>query len=372
MTKKLDFTDLRILEGLGDYGPRNFTDVARKLGMHGETLRKRLERLQSRFFLRTHVNVYHTFLGLKKAVVFAESVPGYEDLLLESLKQNDFWIFVSRCYGTFDGCIGIFTIPKDHCDEFEKFLEEMKQLGITKNVQIFWSTCFHYVHSRCNWYDPQSKTWKFKWDEWTEEIKNERTKLPYTLVDPKEFPIRGDKLDVLMLKELEKDATISFVDLAKILKISPQLARYHYQKHIIGRGLMESFEISAFHFDRTPSDVFFFIFRFDNPEKLAKFASSLLDKSFVRGLGKILGENALFGYLYLPRSEFRTFLNTLSKLVRDGFLESYRYVIQDMESSSRQTISYEYFKNKSWIYDHKRHIENLRKLVKNANIQTAM
>lgn len=129
MSKKINFKDLRILEGLAIYGPRNISKVARKLKMPGETLRKRLKRLSSKFFLRLHTNIYHTNLGLKKAVVFAEAVPGYEDLLFDCLKQNDFWIHASRCYGSFEGCVGVFTIPKDYCYEFEQFLKEMNSLA---------------------------------------------------------------------------------------------------------------------------------------------------------------------------------------------------------------------------------------------------
>ena len=340
--------------------------------MHAETLRKRLKRLQSQNFLRTHVNIYHTNLGLKKAVVFAEAVSGYEDLLFDCLKQNEFWIAVARCYGMFEGCVVVYTIPKDHCDEFELFIAEVEKLGVAGDIQVFWSTCFHSVHSRCSWFDRLIGTWSFQWDDWIDEIKSEKTKLPYTLFDPKDFPIYGDMVDVLMLKELEKDATISFVNLAKILKISPQLVRYHFQRHIIERGLIEGFEVTTFHFGRAISDFFFFIFKFDSFEKLAKFASSLLDKSFVKGLGKILGKNALFGYLYLPRSEFRRFLSALSKLVQNDFMQSYRYVIQDLTKSSRETIPYQCFKDGMWVYDHNKHIENLQDQVKRNKLKPAM
>jgi len=367
--QNFSFQDLRVLEGLAEYGPRNISEVARKLGIPAETLRKKVKRLSSQIFLRTNVNIYHTSLGLKKAVVFAEAISGYEDLLLDCLKQNGFWIFLGRCYGMFEGCVGIFTIPKDYLSEFEQFLNQIKRLGVAKNVEVFWSTCFHSVHSRCNWFDKQLKYWNFQWDNWIKETKNEKTKLPYTLVDPKDFPILGDEIDILMLKELEKNATIKTARLAEMLKISPQLARYHFHEHLVGRGLIESFEVSAFHFGRETSDFYFFIFSFDNHEKLAKFASSLLDKPIAKALGKILGKNALYGYIYLPRSEFRNFLKALSKLVKTGFLDSYRYVIQDLENSSRQTISYEYFKNGSWIYDHKKHMENLQNAVRNAGLE---
>ena len=372
MPQKLSFVDLKILESLAIYGPRNLTKVAKKLGMPPETLHKRFRRLRSQIFLRTHANLYHTNLGLRKAVVFAEAVPGYENLLFECLKQNDFWIAIARCYGMFEGCVSVFTIPKESCRKFEEFLREIKQLGVAKEIHFYWSTCFHSVHSRCNWFDLKSGTWVFKWENWINEIKNQQTKLPHTLVEPKDFPVLADKTDVLILKELEKDATISFENLAKSIGISPQLVRYHFYKHIVERGLLESFEVTVFHFGREASDFFFFVFWFDSFEKLAKFASSLLDKPFVKGLGKILGENALFGYLYLPRSEFRKFLGVLSKLIGNGFLKSYRYAIQDLEASSRQTISYEYFKDRKWIYNHEKHLKKLRNLIQKARPELAM
>lgn len=360
----VDYTDLKILEGLDVYGPRNVTNVARKLGIPAETARKRLKGLQSQNFLKFHVNIYHTNLGLKKAVVLAEATPGYEDLLFNCLKTNDFWIGITRCYGKFEGCLGIYTIPLSHIEEFKRFVKELERLKLAKNIQVFWSTCFHSVPFTCNWFDEGSETWVFPWDKWLEEIPSQGTKLPYTLVDPEDFPTLGDEIDVFILKELEKDATISFTDLARILDTSPQLVRYHFREHLLKRGLIESFEVTFFHFGRATSDYFFFIFKFDSMEKLAKFALSLLDKPFAKGLGKILGDSALIAYLYLPKPEFRKFIDSLSKLIRNGLLRDYDYLIQDLREASRQTISYEYFKDGAWLYDHEKHIQNLRKLVK--------
>lgn len=366
MLPNIDYTDLKILEGLNTYGPRNVTRVARKLGIPAETMRKRLKRLKtldSEVLLRFNANVYHTNLGLKKAVALAEATPGYEDLLFKCLKTNDFWIAVSRCYGRFEGCLGIYTIPKAHTSEFKRFIDELENLGLARNIQIFWSTCFHSVPFTRNWFDEASNAWVFPWDKWVEEIPSKGTKLPYTLVDPEDFRILGDETDLFILKELEKDATISFTDLAETLSMSPQLVRYHFRRHLMERGLIESFEVTFFNFDKAVSDYFVFIFQFEDMKKLAKFALSLLDKPFAKGLGKILGDSALLGYLYLPKPEFRNFIASLSKLIRRGWLQAYDYVIQDLKKASRQTISYKNFSDGSWLYDHKRHIRDLREMV---------
>jgi DNA-binding Lrp family transcriptional regulator len=221
---------------------------------------------------------------------------------------------------------------------------------------------------RTKWFDKASNTWSFQWDEWLKEIPRSSTELPMTLRDPSEFPVKGDRTDVLILKEMETDPLVRMTDLAKKIGISQQLAAYHYLKHIQTEGLIESFEISFPYFDKASSDGFVFIFEFDSYEKFAKFASSLLDKPFVRGLGKVLGKNALIGHLYFPRSEFRRFVDTLSTLIKSKTLSNYSYIIQDPGRAKRQTISYEYFKNRKWTYDHEKYIRNLKKLGKSSSL----
>jgi len=363
MHKPFDMVDLEVLEAFATYGPRNVTEVSRKLHMPAESLRKRLNRLNSQTFLRFHANVYLANLGLRKVVVFAEAVPGYESALLDAFKINDFWTFLSRCYGMFEGCVGLFAVPDGSRSAFEHFIGELERVGLSKEAQIFWSTSFYSVQSKRKWFNPKTKTWNFDWDGWVQQIETENTDLPQVLAEPKTFPVRADEIDVFILKELEKDATVSFKRLAERLDISPQLVRYHYYNHLISGGLLEGFEVTVFHFGND-SESAFFIFSFDEEQNLVRFASSLLDKPFVKALGKILDKNQLYGYLYFPRSELREFLGILSKLVRSGFLKDYQYAIQDFASSARETIPFQCFKKGKWVYDHERYMNILNKFLR--------
>jgi DNA-binding Lrp family transcriptional regulator len=360
MHKPFDVEDLKVFEALATYGPRNVTEVSRKLHIPAETLRKRLNRLNSQTFLRFNINVNHANLGLRKAVVFAEAFPGYENALLDALKINDFWTYLTGCYGMFEGCVGIFVVPDENRSAFEHFISELERMGLSRRSQIFWSMYFYSVPSKSKWFNPETKTWNFDWDEWVREIEMEDPNFFHSLAEPKAFSVKADEIDVFILKELEKDATISFKRLAKRLNLSPQLVRYHYYNHLIGRNLLESFDVTMFHFGKD-SESSFFTFNFDEEQNLARFASSLLDKPFVTAIDKILGKNQLYGYLYFPRSEFRGFLRILSKLVRSGFLKHYQYAIQDSTSSIRETIPYQCFKNGKWVYDHERYINILNK-----------
>jgi len=268
----------------------------------------------------------------------------------------------------FEGYLGIYVIPKGHETEFEEFIQHVEKLGLVKNMQVFWSTCFHTVNRTGKWFDYESGTWIFPWDKWIEEIQAEETELPDTLVDPEDFPIKADDIDIFILKELEVDATMSLATIAKKLGTTLQTVRYHYEKHCIGRGLIETFMIFIMPFDRAVSDLYFFRFKFDSRETMAKFALSLLDKPFVYIIGKVLRENVIITQFYLPKLEFRRFVDSLVKLIRSGFLQSYAYVVQDIRPGTwvSEELKYELFKDGSWIYDHKEHIKNLHDLVERA------
>jgi DNA-binding Lrp family transcriptional regulator len=373
MPKPCDNLDVRILEGLAEYGPRNITKVAKELNVPRGTVISRIKRMSSSFYLRLLTTIYHTNLGMKKAVVFAKATPGQEDVLFDCLKVNKFYIYLSRCFGMFEGCIGIYVIPVEDTAEFEDFLAEVERLGITQDIKLFWSTCFHTVNRTRKWFDDDKKTWVFPWDKWLDEVSSSGSELPYTLKDPESFPLKADETDLFIVKELEKDATVNLASIARKFGTTLQNIRYHYEKHVVKHGLIETFQIAILPLDRATVDILFFIFKFSDSEKMGKFARSLLDKPFVAILGKILNENALVSQVYLPRHEFRNFIDALSKLARDNFLERYDYVVQDLRPGkwSRETIPFELFKNGRWMYEHSQHLDAIHALTSDTKQETS-
>jgi len=359
-----DSVDLKIVEFLGKYGPRNTTHIARELGIYQGTVRKRIKRMISKFFITFHARIYHTNIGLRKAFVFAEAIPGDEERLFDCLKANDFWVYVGPCYGRYEGYYAIYTVPNEHIVEFEQFVKQLEKTGVARKVQFFWSTSLQTVNSTVKWFNRHRGAWILPWNEWMREILTSKgTRLPYTLEDPKDFPLKGDYIDIFILKELEKDARVKLTKIAEMLDLTPEAVLYHYKKHIMERGLIEGFEVLFHRFDKGASDFSVFVFKFEDKEKMIRFALSLFDKPFVYTFGKILGENALIAHMLLPRPEYVKFKKVLSKLIKIGFLQTYEYIMEDFEGRARQTISYEFFKDGSWVYDHDEHLKRLHNLV---------
>jgi len=360
---KLDSLDIKILAALRTYGPRNFAEVARRTKISPTTLQYRLKSLSSHFSLIFLTNIYHVNLGLKKIVIVVEAQPGREELLLNCLKVNGFWIYLAPIYGIIQGYLGVYTIPEDHIAKFEQFLNELKDIDVARSVRYVWTTSLQKVNLVGTWFDFDSEVWAFQWENWVNEILGKSTELPYTLKDPDQFPILADEIDMFILKELEKNAVISFSELAKRLGITPPAVRHRYRK-LLKLNLIENFDIRLYPFQSMPTENFYFVFDFEHQEAYAKFATSLLDKPFVVSLGKVLGQSSMIAFLYIPLQEFRRFINALSKLRAIGWLQNYFYVHMDINKDQKQTFPYEYFKQGSWIYDHNEQIKTIRTLSK--------
>jgi len=362
---KIDDIDVEILESLSLLGPRNINLIAEKLGISTSTVRYRVWRMLNKSILFIHMNPYHTHMGLKKVLVFIEAALGDEDILLECLRVNDFWIFLCRIYGPYEGCGGIWTIPKENANDFEAFLKRLQDIGVAKSVEVNWSTCFEGVPVRNRWFSIEDKSWVFNWDEWIREVETIEGELPYTIVEPDDWLIKVDKEDLLIIKELEKDGKASLTHISRAIGLPLERVKYHFREHVSKRGLIEGYQIEIYPFPSLISEYLFFKFEFHSYEKMVKFALSLLDKPFPIFLGKVLGENSLISQFYLPKREFRRFIGTLSTLIKRGVLKRYRYVIEDMFQVWRETIPYQHFENDRWNYDSEKHLKEIEKILKN-------
>ena len=367
MHKELTSVDIKILRAMWEIGPRNLSRVAQTVGIHPRTLETRIKHMKSdsNFFLRMHTSVYHTNIGLRKNVVFLEANPGMEQLLFDCLLINPFWLYVCRSYGIGEGCTAVYAVPTEHCREFEEYINELKSLEVARNVRIYWSTCFQGGRITLNWFDNNLGKWVFSWDDWIKEVQAQKTDLPYTLVESTSYVNRADEIDIKMLEKLEEDATRSLTEVARSLGISRQLARFHYKEHLLGKNLIEGYEVYVNRYDSSPSVMVYFAITFHNYETFAKFARSLLDKFFVLTMGKNLGENCLIVEIFLPTEEFRRFIEVLSTMVRMKLVKGYEYAIQDLGIRHRQTISPPLFNGDEWVYDHNDHIKTLRHKVLN-------
>lgn len=360
--KKPEYTasDLIIVEALGKFGPRNIYKIARYLGIPESTVRYKINSLKKKMLLKLYTNVYHTNLGLKKSVVFAETNPIYHKKIHEFFSIIDYWVYMRRIHGIKDEFYTLYISPVEHINKVKIFLDEMKKLDIIYNYKVIYSTCFHGVNPTTTWYDLNNDRWSFKWNELEQDIENATIELPFTLKDPPGYPLLADWYDIMILKEMEKNPTITYSELAKHISTTSQNIYYHYKKHIIPRKLIEDFQIYLRKFDAKYSYIIFMLLEFSSYTYLAKTANALRNKPFVEVLGKVIDENRLFSVVNIPADQFPNLFEEINNLIEKGYIKNYEYRISHyMEGGRRQTISYKNFIDRRWIYPHESYIHEL-------------
>lgn len=315
-------------------------------------------------FLRIRTNLDYSKLGLMKAVLITESKRGQEKKLRQAIGDLGYWTYIARCYGKYDGYYTIFAFPAEYRRALEEYLDEAVRLGVLSRYIFYPTTNFIEVVPNFDWFDFQGKSWNFRWKLWMDEVQSASEKLPRKLVEPASYSVQVDETDVLILKELEKDGTKKFTELAEIVNITPQGVRYRYNKHIVGRSLVSDYEAAILPYPLPASDMCSFLIDFKNEEKLAKFASSLQNKPFAINYGKIIGQHSLVVHTYTPRTEFSGFIDTMNRLAEKRLATGFLYVTLDIASFRRQTISYEFFKENRWIYDQEKRLGRLKEAAK--------
>ncbi len=355
-----DITDLLIIEGLGKYGPRNIRKIAMSLDLPDSTVRYRISSLVKKGLLRLYTNIYHTYIGLKKHIVLADVNPLYAGDIGDFFGIVDFWIYLKKVRGPREKFLALYLVPPEHSDDLDEFLREMVDLDIIYNYKTYFSTCFHNINPTVTWYDLNKNEWIYDWDSLPQEIEEADMELPYTLKDPEAFPLLADTTDIMILKELEKNPTVSYGEIAEMIGSSPQNVYYHYKYHIEKRKLIEDFQIFILKHPLDLSIFPYFVIEFTNYLNFAKATNVFRNKPYAQVMGKILGENKLFMHTYLPITEYINMLETLNNLVSLGYIKDYEYYVSyPLDYARRQTISYRNFKGDGWIYHHDEYMDAL-------------
>ena len=363
--KVLDPINAKILAGLGRFGPRNTSFLARSLKLPATTVAFRIKNLVEKGYLQVRANLNHSKLGLMKAVLITETTGGLEEKLMEAVGNIGYWTYIAKCYGKFNGIYALFAFPAEHKDKLEAYLNEAVRCKAMSSYVFFWTTNLCEVPPNFDWFDFKNKAWKFSWRQWIDEVLKASEKLPERFVEPEKYQIMVDETDLFLLKELEKNAFVKFTKIADALRMSPQGVRYRYYKHVMKLGLIMDYEIAIFPYPLLVSDMCSFIVHFQNEEALAKFSSTLSNKPFIINYGKIIGQNSLLMHSYTPRTEFPNFINALNSLVKRKLITEFLYVNLHVASFKRQTISYEFFRDKSWTFNHNEKLKRLAEIMGN-------
>ena len=357
----LDEENVKILETMKQYGPRNLQQIARKSKLPYTTVYGRVAKLQGLNALRTHIHPSFSKIGLVRAMVLARPFPGKELLVRDALKVPGYWLKIVRCTGEPNGYYSQHAIPASNQQDFRLYLDQLVTRGVVKDYQLLWLGESYSPLPNFEYYDPKERSWKFEWQQWVQAIKSGRIadgKRPAASI-PGDF----DKKDLIILKELALDGRVTLASLSKLLGMTLPATKYRFDR-LVEDGFVADFVISLLPFIPEVSDLVDLRLDFTN-ETAMKNADKLLSKTpFVLTVTPIIGLHSLAVRIYLPRQEMTNLMSFLSSLARDDILAGYSYVVLDRSTQLTQTFSYKTYNDESgWEYDNREYLQAVANLV---------
>jgi DNA-binding Lrp family transcriptional regulator len=362
--KLINQTNAEIIGALSKHDPRNISAISKDVGLPNSTMAFRIKKLIKNLNLEINARVDFNKIGLTRAIVFAETHPAKWNKLWNIMENMGCLTYLTKCHGRIYGCYAIFAFPASKETKLEEYFKELKNMNIISSFQLFWTTNLCEVHPNFKWYDFEKKKWTFLWEQWTNEIYKASESLPEPLKDPKEYPIKADKKDLLLLSQLEKNGILSYEELAKIADMNPRTVAYRYKKHLTDRKLILDHMVWFLPYPNDISDACSFVIEFESEKSLAKFANTLDETPFVLSYAKVIASRFLIINTYIPKAEFTNFINSLNTLAEDQLIINYFHVTLTLDPHKRGGIPHQYFKNKAWKCNLEDNIKPLSEITK--------
>ena len=213
-----------VAEVLMKYGPK-YAKISKETGVPTATVRYILTKRFPKLGLSVKALINRGLLGLQRYLVMIKPAlsPKFTSGLLSILGE-----FMYLTYYTYltrqRKFMTIFTLPPKYFDSFVEFLNRLKSTKIIADFEVDKLFYMRGLPFRADCFDFREGVWRQDWkerDSWVPEVyENPNTELNL------------DKIDLLILKELRKDAFIKYIDLAKMLKLTRQTIKKHYERAV--------------------------------------------------------------------------------------------------------------------------------------------
>jgi DNA-binding Lrp family transcriptional regulator len=358
----LDGENVTILRTMKQHGPRNLLEIARKAKLPYTTVYNRVTKLESQGVLKTWIYPNYPKIGLSRAVVLATPQPGKETLAREALKVPGFWLKIARCLGDTNGYYSQHAIPTSNRHDFELYLKQLLERGVIKSYRVYWLGDAGFPLTNFDYFKPKDRSWKFDWNGWLDKLTSTRAKAE-TSRQPTPKPESFDERDLIILKELAKDARTTLADLSKLLSLTLPATKYRFDK-LVARGLIQEYVIDLLPFAPQISKLLDVRLDFKNESSMRSVENALSDIPIVQSYSSITGLNSMMVRIYLPQVEISNLFAFLSLLVSKGSLTNYSYIIIDPMTIQSQSFAYkEYNDETGWDYDSREYLKTVDSLM---------
>jgi hypothetical protein len=222
---------------LADVGP-NINEIARQTGQYKETVRYRYHR----FFLDKGITVQavpsYPKLGFKRLILIAK--------LARACEANARSVFTALCELCYlHGFTRVMlsgeyvihvAVPSELAEGCATVYRTLHESGLFKELEILEFDEMRNPPMKPELFDFVKGVWSFDWNS----PRAKGVKLPLSLRPKVE---KYDRVDLLVLKELDIDASRTLVKMVENVKVGLNALEFHYRDHVKARGLIKGYRL---------------------------------------------------------------------------------------------------------------------------------
>jgi hypothetical protein len=216
------------------------------MGRHKETVRYWYKKLQDDDFAISGI-INHEALGLQRIVMKVQFGEGYADYVRPlAIAMNELCYLVSYSKALpEDIYVVTASVPREYSAEYVDFIETLKQQGVFKSVEYYMLDWVTNKRMQGSDYDFEHGMWELDFKALAAERSPD---VPYA--EPAVSPrVKFDKIDLLIAKELQRDATRELHEIQATIKeadgvdINYKTLCWHLSEHVEPR-LIKGYKIN--------------------------------------------------------------------------------------------------------------------------------
>jgi DNA-binding Lrp family transcriptional regulator len=357
-----DKSNIEIVLAMHRLGPRNILEVARQTGIPCATVYARVRKLEKQFMPLTYLNPAYSKLGLVRIAVVALASPGRELIADELLRLPNLWSTTFSTEGPFSH-YSTHAVPQGYVSEFRNYLKTLQESGVLQRCHATEISDSHRAFPSFDSFDPKKRIWTLNWDRWLKDSLEPKKTL--TISDPSGYDALADKMDLLILKELQKDGRKRFSEISRILGMTLQAVKHRFDSNIVRKGMIQDYVFKFIPYPLEVSDLRELRLEFADERSMNRFFSAATNLPFVHNISKVLGEASLMMTTVVPRASQREFFVFISNLAKSGLINNYSTIRLHPEDQRKQTVSYELYDNElGWQWNPDRCLSVAENIIK--------
>jgi len=208
-------------------------------GAHEETIRYKIKNQFTGSGFRFQAEVDYSKLGLslhwgtlQVSPLYYESAPG----LFRALNRTGYLIYFSKILPQ-GHYVVMFALPSGKEKEQTRLVQSLVKRKVITDFRLDRIVVERHKPMDPTFYNFQSDRWEVDWQK-----VRDLPSVPLPVENRKTVQL-ADRTDLLIIKELQKDALQHMVEIARKLKIPEKTLEYHYRAHVVKQNLIPKYRV---------------------------------------------------------------------------------------------------------------------------------